>query len=364
MDAQGWLGLGLHGGGDDAEGAVDIPPAGVALAGALIFVQIALSARLGLGLHSQLAIGGVRCVAQLSLLGLILKPIFTSNSAALVAAYAGFMIMVSAAEALGRPPVTYRFMFLHTLLIIAAVAASSIAYALLVILRVTPWWAPQYLIPLLGMLLGNTISGISVGLTAVLDELAGGAERVERLLALGATRREASADLLRRALRLAMTPLLNQMSVVGLVSIPGMMTGQILGGGRPDTAARYQMMVMFLLGSASTAGAVASTHAALFAVIDAQHRLHPERLHRRPHGAAGGVNGLVNAAAMAVWRAVAGACSRTAACCCCCLRRAEPPAQCAPDGAGREATGSGAGALEEAKQPLLGGPGGRDGSDA
>jgi putative ABC transport system permease protein len=65
-----------------------------------------------------------------------------------------------------------------------------------------------------------------------------GADRIERLLSLGASRAEATRDLLGRAVRLAMTPLLNQMSVVGLVSIPGMMTGQILGGSHPDQAAR------------------------------------------------------------------------------------------------------------------------------
>lgn len=65
-----------------------------------------------------------------------------------------------------------------------------------------------------------------------------GADRIERLLSLGASRAEATRELLGRSVRLAMTPLLNQMSVVGLVSIPGMMTGQILGGSNPDQAAR------------------------------------------------------------------------------------------------------------------------------
>lgn len=73
---------------------------------------------------------------------------------------------------------------------------------------------------------------------ATLNATLAGADHIERLLSLGASRAEATRDLLGRAVRLAMTPLLNQMSVVGLVSIPGMMTGQILGGSHPDQAAR------------------------------------------------------------------------------------------------------------------------------
>ena len=72
-----------------------------------------------------------------------------------------------------------------------------------------------------GMLLGNAITGMSVGLTTVLDELTAGRERVEALLALGASRAEAAAAPARRALSTALAPMLNSMSVVGLVSIPG-----------------------------------------------------------------------------------------------------------------------------------------------
>lgn len=148
-------------------------------------------------------------------------PIFSYNRAWLVLLYCAFMVAVSALEAVGRPKLTFRGMFLNTLAIVAGAAAATMAYALVVVMRVEPWWQPQYLIPILGMVLGNTITGISVGLGTIVDELSSGADRVERLLALGATRWEAARAPVARAVRLAMTPLLNQMSVVGLVSIPG-----------------------------------------------------------------------------------------------------------------------------------------------
>lgn len=106
--------------------------------------------RLGLALHGQLLVAGLRCVLQLELLGIILAPIFSAQSLPLVLAYAAFMVAVSAVEAIGRPRATYRGMFPATLLIVGCCAAATMAFALLAIIRVQPWWSPQYLIPISG----------------------------------------------------------------------------------------------------------------------------------------------------------------------------------------------------------------------
>jgi hypothetical protein len=145
--------------------------------------------RLGLGLHTQLLVAGVRCITQLSVLGYILVPIFNYGHLWLVLAYAGFMVWVSAVEAIGRPVRHYQVcpvcrrgvvgggwarralraaphlachvlflcvarhaqgMFLHTLFIIAVCASCTLGYALLLIIGVRPWWSAQYLIPILG----------------------------------------------------------------------------------------------------------------------------------------------------------------------------------------------------------------------
>eukprot|EP00879_Flechtneria_rotunda_P028713 GHRR01030927.1.p1 GENE.GHRR01030927.1~~GHRR01030927.1.p1 ORF type:complete len:301 (+),score=63.82 GHRR01030927.1:256-1158(+) len=283
---------------DGKDSIVDITVTGVALAAALILVQGLVSIRLSLGLHSQLLVAGVRCIVQLSLLGYILVPIFNNNSLWVVLLYSGFMVWISAVEAVGRSIKIYRGMFFTTWAIIAACAASVMAYALVLVIGIEPWWSAQYLIPILGMVLGNTISGISVGLSTIFEEVSSGADRIEKLLAMGATRVEATHDVVARATRLAMTPILNQMSVVGLVSIPGMMTGQILSGSNPDQAARYQMVIMFLLGAAATAAAVASVYAAIFQVLDGCHRLRLERLISEKKGS--GVNGFLTETAKAV----------------------------------------------------------------
>jgi ABC-type iron transport system FetAB permease component len=130
--------------------------------------------RLSLGLHSQLLIAGLRCVVQLSALGYVLMPIFAARQPWLVLGYAAFMTLVSAVEAVGRPSHVYEGMFVRTLAIISAAAGVSLAYALVLVIRVQPWWTPHYLIPMLGMVLGNTISGVSVGTSAAMEELGAG----------------------------------------------------------------------------------------------------------------------------------------------------------------------------------------------
>ncbi|KAK9834244.1 hypothetical protein WJX84_004891 [Apatococcus fuscideae] len=163
-------------------------------------------------------------------------------------------------------------------------AAVFLVYSMLIIIQIHPWYQPQYFIPVLGMLLGNAISGISVGLSTVLEELSSGRERMELLLALGAGRMEATIEVIQRAARVALTPILNQMSVVGLVSIPGMMTGQILSGSHPSQAARYQMIVMFAIAATTATSSVSVITLATFWIVDDRHRIRNDRLLKKKKG--------------------------------------------------------------------------------
>lgn len=255
--------------------------ASVATALALLLGSVLLSWRLQLGMHGQLAIGGLRCIVQLSILGYILKPIFDLNNWWLVILYCCFMVWLSALEAVGRPSYTYRGMFYLMLVIIGAVGSSTLAYVTLLVLRLRPWYDAQYCIPMFGMILGNTISGVSVGLSTVLEELTTGRDFVEKILALGGSRWEATQDIVRRSIKVSVTPLLNQLAVVGLVSIPGMMTGQILAGSDPSQAARYQMVIMFSVGFASPMASVLSIISTTFSVVDSHHRLRSDRVKKK-----------------------------------------------------------------------------------
>ena len=150
--------------------------------------------------------------------------------------------------------------------------------ALFGILGVEPWYSPQYAIPLLGMMLGNTLNGISLGLDRFGSDLVGQRDQVETLLALGATRWEAAGPQVRQAVRTGMIPILNAMMVVGLVSLPGMMTGQILAGIDPIEAVKYQIIIMFMIASATALGTVSVVLLSYLRLFDHRHRLRRERL--------------------------------------------------------------------------------------
>lgn len=124
-------------------------------------------------------------------------------------------------------------------------------------MRQNPFWIPEIFIPTMGMLLGNAMSGMAVALSSCLSSVGSRKEQIETYLAFGASRWEAGQSIAIEAVRLSMLPTINQMSVIGLIAIPGMMTGQILGGSSVSNAVRYQQIIMFMI-SASTALGVLS----------------------------------------------------------------------------------------------------------
>jgi putative ABC transport system permease protein len=143
---------------------------------------------------------------------------------------------------------------------------------LVAVVQVEPWFRPQYAIPLLGMILGNTLNGISLGLDRFGEELTSRREQVESLLALGASRWEAAQEPVRRAVTTGMVPIVNSMMVVGLVSLPGMMTGQLLAGVEPIAAVKYQVVILFLIAAGTALGTVSVVLLSYRRLFNAQHQ--------------------------------------------------------------------------------------------
>jgi putative ABC transport system permease protein len=144
-----------------------------------------------------------------------------------------------------------------------------------------PWYDPRYALPLLGMILGNTMTGISLGLQTLTTGLARDRSAVEARLALGATRWQAVLPVTRGAVRHALMPIVNSMAATGLVFLPGMMTGQIMAGAEPQEAVKYQMLVMFLIAGGTSIGAVSAVVGGVYRLTDARHRLRLDRLASR-----------------------------------------------------------------------------------
>lgn len=214
---------------------ITLTPPDLALAALLVLALAALSSRLALGIGRRLMVAALRTVVQLSLLGLVLKFLFVQSHPALIAALALFMLMVAGFEVMARQQRRFAGVWgmgIGTL----SMFISSFSVTLLtltVIIQADPWYSVQYLIPLLGMLLGNTMSGIAIALDNLTQSAWQQQREIEGRLMLGQGWEEAIRAIRRNALRSGLIPIINAMAAAGVVSLPGMMTGQILAGSPP-----------------------------------------------------------------------------------------------------------------------------------
>ena len=259
-----------------------IGPVELALAAGLLLVNAGLSLWLQLGLERKLLVAGARTVVQLLVMGFLLVPVFRWEQPGLVLVLVLAMVALAARESVRRVELRYDGIGVTAFVSLLLSCGLTALLAVAVILGVEPWWSARYLVPLTGMVLGNALTGISLGLDRALHTLHEQRERVEVILAFGGRPWEAARPVAAEAVRVGMTPILNSMSVVGLVTIPGMMTGQILGGTPPALAARYQILVMFLIAAATGGGVALSVLLALRLAFDAEGRLRPDWLRANP----------------------------------------------------------------------------------
>jgi putative ABC transport system permease protein len=228
----------------------------------LVFVLIAggASVVLKLRLEKDLIWGTVRTFAQLFLVGYVLKFIFQINNPFLVLLILTWMIFWAAQTIKGRVAETRIPVFAPTFIsMVVSYTVVTVAVTALII-QVKPWYAPQYFIPIGGMIAGNSMNAIAIALERMFSEFRRGRDRIELALCLGATYQEATSDIIRQVIRAGMIPSINALMTVGLVSLPGMMTGQILAGSPPLTAIRYQIVVMLMIVAATVIGSVIVVH--------------------------------------------------------------------------------------------------------
>lgn len=252
----------------------------LAIAASLLVVLSLLSLMFSLGLERKILLLGLRMTAQLLLIGLVLRFLFANGSLWLVVLMSLVMLLAAGREVVARQKRKIKGLggyFIGT----GAMFVSSFSLtilATLVIVRVDPWYTPQYAIPLLGMLLGNTMTGISLALDRMTDLLYSQREVIEQRLLLGETWQQASSDIQKDCMRTGMIPIINSMAAAGLVSLPGMMTGQILSGTPPIEAVKYQILIMFLIAAGTGFGVISVIWMSGFHLFDKRHRLRLETL--------------------------------------------------------------------------------------
>jgi putative ABC transport system permease protein len=217
----------------------------------MMAIAIALSAWQRLGLEWNLAVATGRTVMQLLVVGYVLAAVFAIRNPWAVLVVLGVMLAIATIVARNRisKKVPHLLPLVGGSMLISTVL--TLAYTSLLVIQPQVWYEPQYLIPLAGIVLGNAMNGAAIVGERLVSTLNSSQLEIETHLSLGATPQQAIAQYRKDAIKAGLIPTVNTMMVVGIVTLPGIMTGQILAGADPLVAATYQMLVMFMLAFAT-----------------------------------------------------------------------------------------------------------------
>ncbi|PIG90480.1 iron export ABC transporter permease subunit FetB [Gloeocapsopsis sp. IPPAS B-1203] len=232
-------------------GLISLDLLDLVLAVGLIAIAIGLSAWERIGLELNIAIAAGRTILQLLVVGYVLAFVFAIDNLWAVLAILAVMLTIAAIVARNRIskkiplvlPLVWGAIFLST--------AVTLAYTNLLIIQPLRWYEPQYLIPLAGIVFGSAINGAAIAGERLVSTINASHLEIETHLSLGATPQQAVAQYRRDAIKAGLIPILNQMTVVGIVTLPGIITGQLLSGVDPLDAASYQILVLFILAFAN-----------------------------------------------------------------------------------------------------------------
>lgn len=205
----------------------------------------------GITREKEILISSVRMTLQLILAGYILvyifdypSPIFTIVILVLMEIFAIYNIIKRTKTDISK---ALKGIIAFSML---SGTVSCLFYFLFVVVNISPWYNPQYFIPIAGMLIGNSMTGISLGVNRLVDGMKSQRQLVEGALMLGASPKMAAKQIVDNAFDSAILPTINSMVGMGIIFLPGMMTGQILSGISPITAINYQIAIMLgILGS-------------------------------------------------------------------------------------------------------------------
>ena len=250
------------------------------IAAGLVLALAACTWMAQLKVGRPLLIAAARTAIQLALIGLVLEALFAVGSLLWVALLGLAMLLLAGREVVARQQYRLRggWSFGIGTLSMFISGFSITVLTLVVIIGPEPWYLPQYAIPLLGMLLGNTMTGVALGLERLTEGARKGRGEIENRLMLGETWQQASTQLRRSAMRTGLMPTINAMAAAGIVSLPGMMTGQILAGTSPALAVKYQILIMFAIAAGTGFGTFVAVALCARRLFDQRERLRLDRL--------------------------------------------------------------------------------------
>jgi putative ABC transport system permease protein len=259
---------------------ISLHPTDLVLASSLVALDAGVSVALRLQLHRQFLWSAARMVIQLIAVGFILRFIFALNNPLATLAVVAVMGAIAAREIAARPVRKFKG-FAGLAISGATVGLATLVTAILALttaIRPHPWYDPRYAVSLVGIILGSVLNSGSLALDGVVGGVWRERSAIEAQLGLGVDYRAATLPLLREAIRRGLLPIINSMSASGLITLPGIMTGQIIAGMDPIEAVKYQILLMFLLAGASGLSALIIAYGAMRRLTDPRQRLRLDRL--------------------------------------------------------------------------------------
>lgn len=213
---------------------------------ALLMVAVAalVSELMRISIGKTLMWSAIRALVQLCVMGVIIGYVIRSNNPWLVFGVIAVMLVAAVQITLSRAKGIPKGLAGPVLLSLVITMLLMISLVTELVVRPHPWYAPQLVVPLTGMLLGNTVSALAVGLSRFYESMNERRDEVDTLLALGATPWEAARPSIVSFIRLGLLPTTASLASCGIVTIPGMMAGQVIAGGDPLNAAKYQFVVL------------------------------------------------------------------------------------------------------------------------
>ncbi|MEE9367846.1 MAG: ABC transporter permease [Pontiella sp.] len=240
---------------------------------ALMLVPLAIFFYLQLGIIRETLISIVRMTVQLVLVGLYLKYIFQLNNPLVSLLWVVVMLVVANISILNKAGLKAGLFFWRSMIGIAGSTLFVSGWFILVAIRPEPFYDARYMVPIVGMILGNCLRSNVLSLERFYSGIRENEQAFMTHLMLGATLREATRPFLRTAVKAAVNPSVATMATMGIVSLPGMMTGQILGGEMPMNAIKYQIGIMICIFVAMVTAALVNILLSLSIAFDDHQRL-------------------------------------------------------------------------------------------
>lgn len=231
------------------DGYFNIDIWGMVIAMLMVCVACAISAAMKTGVAKGLLWSTIRSFIQLMVMGYVIEAVIKANNAWLVMAVICVMLIAAAQITLSRASDIPSGLTGTVLLALVVTMLLMLSIVAELIVRPRPWYAAQLVIPITGMLLGNTVSALSLALTRFFDSMRSRGAEIRTMLALGASKWEAAKPSMVSSIKLGLLPSIAMLASSGIVTIPGMMSGQVIAGKNPVDAAKYQFVMLAAVGA-------------------------------------------------------------------------------------------------------------------